>query len=105
MKNLTNIKIINYGKKSIKKPHLNQLIKIFSKNLRRNIKNKSKFKFKTLINIKEGILNKYLLLDFNKNLIKETSTTRPANLKLEIESTKIRNLLFKKISNEFYDLS
>ena len=26
--------------KSIKKPHLNQLIKIFSKNLRRNIKNK-----------------------------------------------------------------
>ena len=61
-------------RKKHKKPHLNQLIKIFSKNLRRNIKNKSKFKFKTLINIKEGILNKYLLLDFNKNLIKETST-------------------------------
>ncbi len=87
--------------KSIKKPHLNKLIKIFSKNLKRNIKNKSKFKFKTLINIKEGIRNKYLLLDFNKNLIKEISTIKPANLRLEIESTKIRNLLFQKYPMNF----
>ena len=69
--------------------------------MRRNIKNKSKFKFKTLINIKREFVNKYLLLDFNKNLIEETSTVRPANLKLEIESTKIRNLLLKKYPMNF----
>ncbi len=87
--------------KRVKKPSLNQLIKIFSKNLKRNINNKGKFKFKTLINIKEGFKNKYLLLDFNKNLVTETSMIKPADLKLEIESTKIRNLLLKKYPMNF----
>ena len=88
--------------KKIRKPELNNLIKIFIKNLKRNIKNIKKFNFKTIIKIREDDKNKFILIDFNKKLVKEVSLIKNRfNLKLEIESSKIRNLLLQKYPMNF----
>ena len=76
--------------------------KIFIENLRRNLKNIKKFSFKTLINIKEEDINKYILLNFKERTAKEMKlASKDADLKIEIESIKIRNLLSQKYPMNF----
>lgn len=86
----------------IKTPTINKLVKIFVNHLTRNIKDAKKFNFKTSINIKESNIDKYILLDFKNKMVKTTKTNpKKVNLKIEIESSKIRNLLSQKYPMNF----
>ena len=85
--------------RKIKNPNLNNLVSIFKKNLDRNIKFADSFNFKTLISINEEDKNKKILIDFKKKKINQVITNYNKynpNLILNIESSKVRNLLLKK---------
>ena len=98
---------LNYIKKenNITKPKLNLLVNSFKKNLLRNIGKTKSFNFKTLININENQKTKSLFLDFKNKKIHLNSNTsnksNKVNLKINIESSKIRNLLLKKYPMNF----
>ena len=86
----------------IRKPLLQKLTSLFIKKLQRNIKNIEKFNFKTSINIQEDDKNKFLTIDFNKkNITESKEVNEKANLKIEIKSSKIRNLLLSKYPMNF----
>jgi hypothetical protein len=86
----------------IRKPLLQKLTSLFIKKLQRNIKNIEKFNFKTSINIQENDKNKFLTIDFNKkNITESKEVNEKANLKIEIKSSKIRNLLLSKYPMNF----
>jgi hypothetical protein len=86
----------------IRKPLLQKLTSLFIKKLQRNIKNIEKFNFKTSINIQEDNKNKFLTIDFNKkNITESKEVNEKANLKIEIKSSKIRNLLLSKYPMNF----
>ena len=88
--------------KSLDKPGLTSISNSFVKNLKRNLKKAENFKFKTCINIKEGKKNKFISIDFNKKIIEQTnSKIKSPNLSLEIEASKIRNLLLQKYPMNF----
>ncbi len=90
--------------RKIKKPNLDKLVKIFKKNLDRNIKFAKSFNFKTLISINEESDNKKIMIDFRKkkiNQLKRSYNRFDPNLIVNIESSKIRNLLFKKYPMNF----
>ena len=73
----------------LSKPKINKLSKIFIENLRRNLKNIKKFSFKTLINIKEEDINKYILLNFKERTAKEMKlASKDADLKLKLRVLK-----------------
>ncbi len=92
----------NNKEKKLKKPSLNRLSKKFLNHLKRNIKNIEKFNYKTSINIKEGESNKEILLNFKNKTVKEIGNqNKRVDLKIEIESTKIRNLLKQKYPMNF----
>ena len=90
--------------RKIKNPNLNDLVSIFRKNLDRNIKFADNFNFKTLISINEEGKNKKILIDFKKKkinqVIKNYNKYNP-NLIVNIESSKVRNLLLKKYPMNF----
>ncbi len=86
----------------LNKPSLNKLTKVFVNNLKRNIRNSKSFNFKTFINIQEGEKNKYISIDFKKKIVEEKNKIdQNSNLKINIESTKIRNLLLSKYPMNF----
>ena len=90
--------------RKIKNPNLNNLVSIFKKNLDRNIKFADSFNFKTLISINEEDKNKKILIDFKKKKINQVITNYNKynpNLILNIESSKVRNLLLKKYPMNF----
>ena len=90
--------------RKIKNPNLNNLVSIFKKNLDRNIKFADNFNFKTLISINEEGKNKKILIDFKKKKINQVITNYNKynpNLILNIESSKVRNLLLKKYPMNF----
>ena len=90
--------------RKIKNPNLNNLVSIFKKNLDRNIKFADNFDFKTLISINEEDKNKKILIDFKKKKINQVITNYNKynpNLILNIESSKVRNLLLKKYPMNF----
>ena len=90
--------------RKIKNPNLNNLVNIFKKNLDRNIKFADSFNFKTLISINEEDKNKKILIDFKKKKINQVITNYNKynpNLILNIESSKVRNLLLKKYPMNF----
>jgi UDP-MurNAc hydroxylase len=102
--NDTSEQYLEYQKKEkkISKPNFKMITKIFVNNLKRNIKNVEKFNFKTSINIKEENKNKTILIDFEKKNIKEViKINKSVNLKINIESSKIRNLLLSKYPMNF----
>lgn len=90
--------------RKIKNPDLNNLVSIFKKNLDRNIKFADNFDFKTLISINEEDKNKKILIDFKKKKINQVITNYNKynpNLIVNIESSKVRNLLLKKYPMNF----
>lgn len=90
--------------RKIKNPNLNSLVSIFKKNLDRNIKFADNFNFKTLISINEEDKNKKILIDFKKKKINQVITNYNKynpNLIVNIESSKVRNLLSKKYPMNF----
>lgn len=90
--------------RKIKNPSLNNLVSIFKKNLDRNIKFVDNFNFKTLISINEEGKNKKILIDFKKKKINQVITNYNKynpNLTVNIESSKVRNLLLKKYPMNF----
>ena len=90
--------------RKIKNPNLNNLVSIFKKNLDRNIKFADSFNFKTLISINEEDKNKKILIDFKKKKINQVITNYNKynpNLIINIESSKVRNLLLKKYPMNF----
>ena len=90
--------------RKIKNPNLNNLVSIFKKNLDRNIKFADNFNFKTLISINEEGKNKKILIDFKKKKINQVITNYNKynpNLIVNIESSKVRNLLLKKYPMNF----
>jgi UDP-MurNAc hydroxylase len=90
--------------RKIKNPNLNNLVSIFKKNLDRNIKFADNFNFKTLISINEEDKNKKILIDFKKKKINQVITNYNKynpNLIINIESSKVRNLLLKKYPMNF----
>ena len=90
--------------RKIKNPNLNNLVSIFIKNLDRNIKFADNFNFKTLISINEEDKNKKILIDFKKKKINQVITNYNKynpNLIVNIESSKVRNLLLKKYPMNF----
>ena len=90
--------------RKIKNPNLNNLVSIFKKNLDRNIKFADSFNFKTLISINEEDKNKKILIDFKKKKINQVITNYNKynpNLIVNIESSKVRNLLLKKYPMNF----
>ena len=89
-------------KNKVTKPHLDNLTRSFINNLKRNIKSTERFNFKTSINIKEENKNKFIMIDFNNKSIKEQDRVNEnSNLKIKIESNKIRNLLLSKYPMNF----
>ena len=83
-------------------PNLNALTKIFVNNLRRNIKNIENFNFKVQIDIKENDKKKSMLINFKTKSIKaKLKIKEKVDLKMNIESTKIRNLLLTKYPMNF----
>ena len=92
------------NEKKLNKPNLAILVKRFQSKLSHNLDNVEKFDFKTLISIIEDEKNKNILIDFKKKLIKIIKNKRvdpKVNLKVNIESAKIRNLLQKKYPMNF----
>lgn len=92
------------NEKKLNKPNLTVLTKRFQSKLSNNLESVEKFNFKTLISIIEDEKNKNILIDFKKKLIKtikDESQNPEVNLKVNIESTKIRNLLKKKYPMNF----
>ena len=90
--------------RKIKNPNLNNLVSIFKKNLDRNIKFADNFNFRTLISINEEDKNKKILIDFKKKKINQVITNYNKynpNLIVNIESSKVRNLLLKKYPMNF----
>ena len=86
----------------VTKPHLDNLTRALINNLKRNIKSTERFNFKTSINIKEENKNKFIMIDFNNKSIKEQDRVNEnSNLKIKIESNKIRNLLLSKYPMNF----
>jgi hypothetical protein len=94
---------LNYIKKqnSIIKPNFNSLVSLFKKNLLRNFNKIKSFNFKTLININENFKTKSLFIDFKKKKISSNYKNNKIDLKINIESSKIRNLLLKKYPMNF----
>ena len=90
--------------KKIQKPNLNKLVKNFEKKLIRNLNSSNKFNFKALISINENDKTKSILLNFKNKSIKPVNLKKfnnKTNLKINIESSKIRNLLKKKYPMNF----
>jgi len=86
----------------VTKPALKKLTTDFTKKLKNNIKNIDKFNFKTSINIQEGDKNKYITINFkNRSIVENKTKDKEANLTLEIQSNKIRNLLSSKYPMNF----
>ena len=77
------------------------VVNLFKKNLLRNFNKFKKFNFKTLINISENHKTKSLLLDFKKKEIFSVSKHDKVDLKINIDSSKIRSLLLKKYPMNF----
>lgn len=94
----------NYKLKELgtRKPNFEVITNSFLKNLKRNIKKINKFEFKTVITIKEDFKVKNLILDFDKkNVNFQKKIPRKIDLKIQIDSNKIRNLLLKKYPMNF----
>jgi hypothetical protein len=93
----------NYIKKqnNLKNTKFNMVVNLFKKNLLRNFSKLKKFNFKTLINISENHKTKSLLLDFKKKEIFLVSKHDKVDLKINIDSSKIRSLLLKKYPMNF----
>ncbi len=92
------------NEKKLNKPNLSDLVKRFQNKLSDNLNSIEEFNFKTLISIIEEEKNKNILIDFKKKhirTIKNKSIDPKVNLKVNIESTKIRNLLKKKYPMNF----
>ena len=92
------------NEKKLNKPNLSDLVKRFQNKLSDNLDSIERFNFKTLISIIEDEKNKNILIDFKKKhirTIKNKSIDPKVNLKVNIESTKIRNLLKKKYPMNF----
>ena len=90
--------------KKIQKPNLNELVKNFEKKLIRNLNSSNKFNFKALISINEDDKTKSILLNFKNKSIKPVNLKKfnnKTNLKINIESSKVRNLLNKKYPMNF----
>ena len=90
--------------RKIKNPNLNNLVSIFKKNLDRNIKFADNFNFRTLISINEEDKNKKIIIDLKKKKINQVITNYNKynpNLIVNIESSKVRNLLLKKYPMNF----
>jgi UDP-MurNAc hydroxylase len=86
----------------ITNPNLNALTKIFVNNLKRNIKNIENFNFKVQIDINENDKKKSMLINFKTKSIKaKLKIKEKVDLKINIESTKIRNLLLTKYPMNF----
>ncbi len=98
-----NEEYLSYIKKenNITKPKINSLVNIFEKNLLRNLKKTNPFNFKTLININENLKTKTLFIDFKNKKISSNYNNDKIDLKINIESSKIRNLLLKKYPMNF----
>ena len=90
--------------KELRKPGLAPLTNIFVSNLKRNLKHIDPFNYKTMINIKESSNVKSVMLNFKNKKIyhlnNKSKNIRP-NLKVNIESYKIRNLLNKRYPMNF----
>jgi hypothetical protein len=101
--NNKNEEYANYIKKqnNLINPKFNIVVKIFKKNLLRNFNKIKKFNFRTLINIIENHKTKSLLLDFKKKQIFSISKYYKVDLKINIDSSKIRSLLLKKYPMNF----
>ena len=83
-------------------PNLNALTKVFVNNLKRNIKDIENFNFKVQIDIKEIDKKKSMLINFKTKSIKaKLKIKEKVDLKINIESTKIRNLLLTKYPMNF----
>ena len=92
------------NEKKISEPNLNTLTRKFQMKLAENLDEVKEFNFKTLISINENEKRKNILIDFKKKNIKTISNKNinlNINLKVNIESTKIRNLLKKKYPMNF----
>ena len=92
------------NEKKISEPNLNTLTRKFQMKLAENLDEVKEFNFKTLISINENEKRKNILIDFKKKNIKTISNKNinlNINLKVNIESTKIRNLLQKKYPMNF----
>ena len=90
--------------KKSKKPSLDNLTNQFLKKLLKNIDSSKKFNFKALISINEDNKIRTLFLNFNNKsikLINKNYNNQKINLKINIESSKIRNLLKKKYPMNF----
>ena len=86
----------------IKKNNLKKITTLFIKKLKKNIKNIKRFNFKTSINIQEDDKNTFIILDFSKKNVRESKLMdERVNLKIEIKSSKIRNLLLSKYPMNF----
>jgi hypothetical protein len=98
-----NIEYLNYIKKenNITKPKFNSAVNLFKKNLLRNFNKTKSFNFRTLININENLKTKKLFLDFKNKKITSNYQNDKVDLKINIQSSKIRNLLLKKYPMNF----
>jgi len=85
-------------------PNFKNLIRIFINNLKRNIKNLKKFNFETLIIIEDLDKDGQILINFKNKIIKNIKNNNDnlkPDLKITIESKKIRNLLLRKYPMNF----
>jgi hypothetical protein len=103
--NEKNDEYLEYQKKenAIKYPKYKDLINIFIKNLKRNITDIKHFNFKTKIKVNEREKETSILIDFKTkkiNLINGNNKSK-INLIIEIESSKIRNLVLNKYPMNF----
>ena len=94
---------LNYIKKenNIANPKFHSVVSLFKKNLLRNFNKTKSFNFRTLININENLKTKTLFLDFKNKKINSNSQNDKIDLTINIESSKIRNLLLKKYPMNF----
>jgi hypothetical protein len=94
---------LNYIKKEniITNPKFHSVVSLFKKNLLRNFNKTMSFNFRTLININENLKTKTLFLDFKNKKINSNSQNDKIDLTINIESSKIRNLLLKKYPMNF----
>jgi hypothetical protein len=93
-----------YGKKEnkITKPKFNYLIYLFQKNLLRNLNKTNFFNFKVLILISDNKKTQSLFINFNnKKISLNRNINTKVNLKVNIESSKIRNLILRKYPMNF----
>ena len=76
------------------------IVQIFKKNLLRNFNKTNSFNFRTLININENLKKKTLFIDFKNKKINSNQKGK-IDLTVNIESSKLRNLLLKKYPMNF----